>query len=54
MIADPEHLLEGASGTGETVVLTSNRAIDQLSRCHARPALAASLPVARQSATEGN
>jgi len=28
MIADPEHLLEGASGTGETVVMTSNRAID--------------------------
>ncbi len=28
MVADPEHLLEGASGTGETVVLTSNRAID--------------------------
>ena len=28
MVADPEHLLEGASGTGETVVMTSNRAID--------------------------
>ena len=28
MIADPEHLLEGASGTGETVVMTSNRAIE--------------------------
>ncbi|QZH73870.1 MAG: CpaD family pilus assembly protein [Erythrobacter sp.] len=28
MVADPEHLLNGASGTGETVVLTSNRAID--------------------------
>ena len=28
MIADPEHLLEGAQGTGETVVMTSNRAID--------------------------
>jgi len=27
MIANPEHLLEGASGTGETVVMTSNRAI---------------------------
>lgn len=28
MIADPEHLLEGAKGTGETTVITSNRAID--------------------------
>ncbi len=28
MIADPEHLLEGAHGTGETVVMTSNRAIE--------------------------
>lgn len=28
MVADPEHLLEGAHGTGETTVMTSNRAID--------------------------
>lgn len=28
MVADPEHLLEGASGAGDTVVQTSNRAID--------------------------
>ena len=28
MVADPEHLLNGASGSGETVVMTSNRAID--------------------------
>lgn len=28
MVADPEHLLHGAEGTGETVVITSNRAID--------------------------
>ncbi|MGB3166823.1 MAG: CpaD family pilus assembly lipoprotein, partial [Alteraurantiacibacter sp.] len=28
MVADPEHLLEGASGTGETVVMTSTRAIN--------------------------
>ncbi|WP_137681077.1 CpaD family pilus assembly protein [Aurantiacibacter suaedae] len=27
MIADPEHLLEGAKGTGETTVMTSTRAI---------------------------
>lgn len=28
MVADPEHLLEGATGTGETVIMTSNKAID--------------------------
>jgi len=28
MVADPEHLLKGAEGTGETVVMTSTRAID--------------------------
>ncbi|MDF1834975.1 MAG: CpaD family pilus assembly protein [Alteraurantiacibacter sp. bin_em_oilr2.035] len=28
MVADPEHLLNGARGSGDTVVLTSNRAID--------------------------
>lgn len=28
MIADPEHLLEGAKGTGETTVMTSNAAIN--------------------------
>ena len=28
MVADPEHLLNGASGTGETTIMTSNRAID--------------------------
>lgn len=28
MIADPEHLLRGAEGTGETVVMTSTRAIE--------------------------
>lgn len=27
MVADPEHLLEGAKGTGETTVMTSNAAI---------------------------
>ncbi|MDE1467013.1 CpaD family pilus assembly protein [Aurantiacibacter sp. D1-12] len=27
MVADPEHLLNGASGTGETTIMTSNRAI---------------------------
>lgn len=28
MVANPEHLLHGAQGTGETVVLTSSKAID--------------------------
>lgn len=28
MVANPEHLLQGASGTGETVVMSSNKAID--------------------------
>ena len=28
MIADPEHLLEGAAGTGETVVMSSTKAIE--------------------------
>jgi len=28
MVADPEHLLHGAVGSGETVVLTSSKAID--------------------------
>lgn len=28
MVADPEHLLKGATGTGETVVMSSTKAID--------------------------
>lgn len=28
MVADPQHLLKGATGTGETVVASSNKAID--------------------------
>jgi pilus assembly protein CpaD len=28
MVADPEHLLHGATGTGETVVMSSTKAID--------------------------
>lgn len=28
MVANPEHLIRGASGTGETVIMTSNKAID--------------------------
>ena len=28
MVADPEHLVRGATGTGETMVMSSNKAID--------------------------
>jgi len=28
MVANPEHLVQGATGTGETVIMTSNKAID--------------------------
>ncbi len=28
MIADPEHLLHGAAGTGDTLVMSSTKAID--------------------------
>lgn len=28
MVADPEHLIHGASGTGETIVMSSTKAID--------------------------
>ena len=28
MVADPEHLIHGASGAGSTVIMTSNKAID--------------------------
>ena len=28
MVANPEHLIHGATGTGETVIMTSNKAID--------------------------
>lgn len=28
MVADPQHLIKGANGTGETVVMTSTKAID--------------------------
>jgi pilus assembly protein CpaD len=27
MVANPEHLIKGAEGTGETVVMSSNKAI---------------------------
>ena len=28
MVANPEHLIKGAEGTGETTIMSSNKAID--------------------------
>lgn len=50
MIADPEHLLEGARGTGDTVIMTSNRAIE--SYRDTEPTGAGGL--AQVSSSEGN
>ncbi|MCB2066885.1 MAG: pilus assembly protein CpaD [Erythrobacter sp.] len=49
MIANPEHLLEGEHGNGETVVMTSNRAIDTYR--NATPTGAGGLPTV---SSEGN
>lgn len=49
MVANPEHLLEGEHGTGETVVMTSNRAIDIYR--NAEPTGAGGLPAV---SSEGN
>lgn len=49
MVADPEHLLEGARGTGETVVMSSNRAIETFR--NAEPTGAEGLP--EVSSSEG-
>lgn len=51
MVADPEHLLEGASGTGDTVIQTSNRAINAFREAAPSGAGGASLP---QPETGGN
>lgn len=49
MVADPEHLLHGAEGTGETVVMSSTKAIE--SYREAKPTGAGGLPqVSSQSA----
>jgi pilus assembly protein CpaD len=42
MVADPEHLLRGAAGTGETVVMSSNKAISTYRE--AKPTGAEGLP----------
>lgn len=49
MVANPEHLLEGAEGTGETVVMSSNRAIETFR--NQEPTGAGGLP---QVSSEGN
>ncbi|MFB0613509.1 CpaD family pilus assembly protein [Aurantiacibacter poecillastricola] len=49
MVADPEHLLEGAEGSGETVVMSSNRAIETFR--NQQPTGAGGLP---QVSSEGN
>ena len=52
MVANPEHLLEGAAGTGDTVVITSNRAIRTYRE--AEPTGAGGLPeVSSQEANGG-
>lgn len=51
MVADPEHLLNGASGNGETVIMTSNRAIDAYRDAQPSGAGGTNLP---QVSSEGN
>ena len=52
MVADPEHLLEGAKGTGETVIMTSNRAIETYRA--QEPTGAGGLPAVSSSEGGGN
>ena len=52
MVADPEHLLHGAEGTGETVVMSSNRAISTYRE--AKPTGAAGLPEVSTQSTGGS
>lgn len=51
MVANPEHLLNGASGNGETVVMTSNRAIDSYRNAEPTGGGGSNLP---EVSTEGN
>jgi len=48
MVADPQHLIKGATGTGETVVMTSTKAIDAFRD------KAAVAGAAKQQSTGGN
>jgi pilus assembly protein CpaD len=53
MVADPQHLLQGAEGTGETVVMSSTKAIQTYRE--AEPTGKAGLPeVSSQSAGGSN
>jgi pilus assembly protein CpaD len=49
MVADPEHLIQGATGTGETVVMSSTKAIDSY-----REASPTGEKGLKQNATGGN
>lgn len=49
MVADPEHLVKGARGTGETVVMSSNKAIDAFREKTSKDA-----GTAKANATGGN
>ena len=52
MVADPEHLLHGAEGTGETVIMSSNKAI-QVYRAQ-EPTGKGGLPAISSQSTGGN
>lgn len=51
MIANPEHLLEGESGSGDTVIMTSTRAIDAYRSAEPTGAGGTTLP---QTSSQGN
>ena len=52
MVADPEHLLHGAEGTGETVVMSSTKAIETYRE--AEPTGKAGLPEVSSQSAGGN
>ena len=52
MIADPEHLLHGAEGSGETVVMSSTKAIETYRA--AEPTGKAGLPEVSSQSGGGN
>ncbi len=52
MIANPEHLLEGAAGTGDTIVMSSTKAIE--SYRDAEPTGAGGLPQVSSQAASGS
>jgi len=52
MVANPEHLLHGDEGTGETVVMSSNKAIESFRE--AKPTGAGGLPAVSTQSTGGS